>query len=265
MTELKNKKLWLLDMDGTVYLGEQLFDVTNLFLRKIEKNGGEYLFLTNNASKNVDAYVKKADRIGMDCHGEGSFLTSAQATALYLKQHFPEKLIYVQGTRSLVEGFRKEGIPVTTEYDENAGVIVVGYDTELNYEKMETTCRMLLKLPVPYIATNLDWVCPTEYGYAPDCGSMCFGYEKATGRYPDVIGKPEPRMIEIAMAMKGVSKEDTVLVGDRLYTDIQAGWNAGIDTVCVLSGEATEADIEAYEKETGVRPTYVLKDVGEIL
>lgn len=251
-------------MDGTVYLGERLFPETNGFLRKIEASGGKYLFLTNNASKSVDAYVKKAARIGMDCRGEDSFFTSAQATALFLNKHYPEKLIYVQGTRSLAEGFRKRGVRVTTDYDEQAEVIVVGYDTELNYEKMETTCRMLA-LPIPYYATNLDWVCPTEYGYAPDCGSMCFGYEKATGRYPEVIGKPEPRMIEIAIQENGVLPSEAVLVGDRLYTDIQAGYNAGIDTICVLSGEASETDIEVYAAEHGVRPTYVYNDVGEIL
>ena len=119
---------------------------------------------------------------------------------------------------------------------------------------------MLTECDIPYYATNPDWVCPVDFGYVPDCGSMCFGYEKATGRAPVYIGKPQPMMIECAMQKFGMTKEQTVVLGDRLYTDIAAGVNAGVDTVCVLSGEVTEKDI----RESDIKPSYVLAGVWEI-
>ncbi len=149
---------------------------------------------------------------------------------------------------------------VTEHYNTSASAILVGFDTELTAEKMRTTSKMLTECDIPYYATNPDWVCPVDFGYVPDCGSMCFGYEKATGRAPVYIGKPQPMMIECAMQKFGMTKEQTVVLGDRLYTDIAAGVNAGVDTVCVLSGEVTEKDI----RESDIKPSYVLAGVWEI-
>lgn len=261
-SSLKGKKLFLLDMDGTIYNENELFDGTLDLLDEIEKIGGRYVFITNNSSRSVKDYIAKVNRMGIRADAE-NFFTSAQATILYLKEHHPGRLIYCQGTHSLVSELREAGIRVTTEFSDEAGVILVGFDTELNFEKMTTTCRMLGR-DLPYIATNPDFVCPVSFGYVPDCGSMCISYEKATGRKPMFIGKPEPTMIQIAMEKWGYSKDETLVIGDRLYTDIASGLNAGVTTICVLSGEAVVEDIVNGEQ----KPTFTfgsVKDVYEII
>ena len=144
-----------------------------------------------------------------------------------------------------------------------SAVIFVGFDPEITGEKTYTTCEMLTKHDIPYYATNPDWVCPVEFGYIPDCGSMCQGYERATGKKPVFIGKPEPTMIFEVMKKFGVIAKDTVVIGDRLYTDIASGKNAGVDTVCVLSGEVTLEDVE--KSNDSLKPTYLLNHITEII
>ncbi len=256
---LNQKKLFLLDMDGTIYLGNKLFDGVNDLLNKIITTGGQFVFVTNNSSRSVDAYLKKLSLIGVKPVGKDNFFTSLQALVMVIEKRHGKPLIYAQGTATFIEELSRS-FNVTTDYSETADIIAVGFDTELTFEKMETTCKMLNR-GIPYYATNPDWVCPTEYGFVPDCGSMCFGYEKATGRKPVFIGKPEPFMIDVLVEKYGVKKEDVLLIGDRLYTDVKAGENAGVDTVCVLSGESSIEDIETSD----VKPTYVLRNIKELL
>lgn len=259
---LQTKKLFLLDMDGTVYLGEQLFDGVREFLQKIENDGGRYVFITNNASKSVDDYVKKMHRLGLENITKEHFFTSAQAAVSLMKEKYAESLIYLQGTRSFYEECKNGGLRITTEYTDAADVILVGFDPEFTGEKVETTCKMLTKHALPYYATNPDWVCPVEFGYIPDCGSMCQSYERATGKTPIFIGKPQPTMIFSVMKRFGVSARDTVVIGDRLYTDVASGNNAEVDTVCVLSGEATLDDIAKATKNE--KPTFVFEHIKNI-
>lgn len=256
---LKTKKLFLFDMDGTVYLENTLFDGVKDLLYNILSAGGTYVFITNNSSKSVNDYVQKMQKLGVAATCD-NFFTSTQAAVLLLKEKIGDGLIYAQGTQSFIQELRGGGLFVTENYDENAQAILVGFDSELTAEKMRATSKMLTRCDVPYYATNPDWVCPVDFGYVPDCGSMCFGYEKATGKKPQFIGKPEPLMIECAMRKFGVTREQTVVLGDRLYTDIASGINAGVDTVCVLSGEATLKDIE----ESDIKPAYVLAGAWEI-
>lgn len=258
---LSDKKLYLFDMDGTIYLDNDLFEGVDEFLKLIESKGGRYVFITNNSSKSVIDYVEKLHRLGLDYVTEEHFFTSAQATIRLFKTLFGEKLIYAQGTKSFIKGLIEGGLNVTEEYDESACAVLVGFDPELTGEKLRNTCKMLTKLNVPYYATNPDWVCPVDFGYIPDCGSMCFGIEKATGKKPIYIGKPEPAMIFSVMEKFGYEKTDTVVFGDRIYTDIASGYNAGVDTVLVLSGEATMKDYD----ESEIKPTYVLKHIKEML
>ncbi len=257
--KLSEKKLWLFDMDGTIYLGEKVFDGTLQLLDKITRNGGKYVFITNNSSKGKSDYVEKVSKLGISVN-EDNFYTSVDASALLLKDRFKKKLIYAQGTMSFIGNLKREGLNVTTEYDPNSECVIVAYDTELSGAKLSNTCRTLLKDGIAYYATNPDWVCPTEFGYVPDCGSMCFGIEKATGKAPVFIGKPNSLMVEQAMKKFGYSKKDTVVIGDRIYTDIASGYNADVDTVLVLSGEATINDCEASE----IKPTFVLNSVKDI-
>ena len=266
---LQNKKLFLFDMDGTIYLGNTLFDGVKELLDAIEKKGGRYVFITNNSSKSVVDYVQKLKRLGIERVDEENFFTSTQATAMLMKEKFGSALLYAQGTNSFVMQLKGAGLNVTTAYDEGAAAIVVGYDTELTYEKMMTTCRML-KLDLPYYAANCDWVCPYEFGAAPDCGWMCKGYEMAMGKSPVFIGKPEPTMIEVVCKKFGVQKEETLVIGDRLYTDIASGNNAGVDTMCVLSGEVTADEVVETIRSTDPqkeahKPVYTAFDITALL
>ena len=262
-TRLKDKKLFLFDMDGTIYLGDNLFEGVPEMLQKIENNGGRYVFITNNASKSVTDYVAKLHRLGLKNITEEHFFTSAQAMLILLKEKHSNDLIYLQGTKSLVDEYKASGLHITTEYSDDAGAIVVAFDPEFTGEKVYTTSKMLTLHDLPYYATNPDWVCPVEFGYIPDCGSMCQSYERATGKRPIFIGKPQPTMIFEAMKKFNAKPEETVVFGDRLYTDIASGNNAGVDTVCVLSGEVT---LEEVEKAQGVeRPTFLFNHVKDVV
>lgn len=258
--KLKDKKLFLFDMDGTIYLGNNLFDGVKELLSLIKNRGGRYVFITNNSSKSVSAYIEKLGNLGIVAKSDDFFTSSEAAVSMINKKH-SGALVYAQGTKSFIDYLKSQGLNVTEEYDETAGVILVGFDTELDFNKEIKTCKMLTKLSVPYYATNPDWVCPTEFGYVPDCGSMCFGYEKATGRKPIFIGKPDPAMIYAATEKFGFDKNDVLVIGDRLYTDIASGCNAGVDTLFVLSGEGTMEDY----KKSDVKSTFVLKNVKELL
>ncbi len=255
---LKDKKLFLLDMDGTIYLDNDLFDGTLDFLAEVKKKGGKYLFLTNNSSKSASAYVEKLSRIGIESI-EDEFLTSTYATILYIKDKFPGRRFYSIGTASFTKELRDAGIDVVTEISDNIDGIVMGNDNELTFKKLEDACKLLLN-DIVYIATNPDWVCPTAFGYVPDCGSFAEMLWRATGKRPTFIGKPEPEMIYLALDKFGYKKEDAVMIGDRLYTDIASGFNAGIDTIFVLSGEGTLDDLEKSE----VKPTYVIGNIREV-
>ncbi len=259
MGTLSQKRLFLLDMDGTIYLDEQLFDGTVNFLRYVRAIGGRYLFLTNNSSQSVEAYVKKMARLGIETTAE-DFLTSVDATALYLQTHFPGGLCYASGTAAFRQQLIRSGIRVTDRLEEGIEVLVMGFDTELTFQKLEDSC-ILLNRGVEFIATNPDWVCPTWYGFVPDCGSVCEMLFRATGRRPRVIGKPQPEMALLAMARCGYSKEQTMVVGDRLYTDIACGIHAGIDACFVLSGEGTLEDLKTGE----IQPTMIYDNIRALL
>ena len=258
MSKLFDKKLFLLDMDGTIYLDDDLFDGTLDFLDKVKEKGGKYLFLTNNSSKSSDAYVKKLAKLGIESV-EDDFLTSTDATILYLQGNYPGRKFYVMGTVSFVRQLKDAGIFVTTTPDDDVFGVVISNDQELTFKKLDDVC-ILLGRDIKYIATNPDWVCPTAYGYVPDCGSFADIIRRATGKMPLFIGKPKPEMILLALEKFGYTKDDAVMVGDRLYTDIASGYNAGIDTVFVLSGEGTMKDVE----ESDIKPTYILKNVREL-
>ena len=256
---IEKMKLYLLDMDGTLYLGDRLYPFTKDFLQEIRRTGGRYLFLTNNSSKSVEDYVEKLKRLGIEATRE-DFLTSSQATAYYLKKHHPGKILYVCGTGSLKKELRDSGFAVT-EDSGRAECIVMGFDTELTFRKLEDVSRLLLTRDIPYIATNPDLVCPTEFGAVPDCGSVCMMIRNATGKSPVVVGKPQPLMPQLAMEKWGVSPEQTCVIGDRIYTDVKSGLNAGALGILVMSGE-TDAEILAASSD---RPDLVFRDCGEIL
>ncbi len=272
---LKSKKLFLLDMDGTIYLDNTMFPGAMELLDSIRENGGRFVFLTNNSSKGVDAYIEKMLGLGVPC-GKDEFLTSIDCLIKKLEDK-KDNLMYIMGTQSFVDQMRDNGFNVISELEferveegkayeafleSKIEIVVLGFDRELTFSKLDRVCRILTKGQgkLEYYATNPDWVCPTEYGSVPDCGSFAQIIETATGYKPKFIGKPEPDMIEMAVEKFGNTKEETIVIGDRIYTDIASGVNAGVETAFVLSGEGIMSDIEKYN----VKPTYVFDSVGEI-
>ena len=223
----------------------------------MRKIGGKYIFLTNNSSKSVDKYIEKLGRLGIETTPD-DFLTSTNATVLYLEKKSYHK-IYALGTTSFKEQLRDANLPITDCLEDDIDCLCMGFDTELTFQKLEDAC-ILLNRGVDYIATNPDWVCPTWYGYVPDCGSVSQMLYNATKRKPRFIGKPEPTMALLAMEKTGFRPEETAVIGDRLYTDIACGVNAGISSIFVLSGEGTMEDVE----QSDVKPEFIYENIRKI-
>lgn len=259
ISELQNKKLFLFDMDGTIYEEDRLFEGTLELLDYIHNIGGEYIFITNNSSKSVVDYVEKVNRLGIKAERD-NFFTSAQATIVYIKENYPKSKVYCQGTKSLIKELSDAGIDVTEQVSADIDVVLVGFDTELTSDKIRNTCEILSTKDVPFIATNPDIRCPVSFGFIPDCGSICDMISKSVDRNPVYIGKPEPTMVDIVRKKLNYSLFETVVIGDRLYTDIMTGINAGVTSVCVLTGEATVNDIQ----QDSIKPTYTFKNVKEM-
>ena len=261
--DLSNKKLFLFDMDGTIYRENELFDGVIELLDKIARKGGKYVFITNNPSKSIKDYVSKLRKMGIVGVNGENFFTSTQAAIAIMKEKFSGELIYAQGTKSFIKELKANKLKITQKFNKNVKAVLVAFDPEITGAKLRTTCEILTKLDVPYYATNPDWVCPVSFGAIPDCGAMCEGIWRATGKRPIYIGKPQPTMVDTVREKFGYDFNETLVVGDRLYTDIATGIRAGVDTVCVLSGEATMEDIKKAKKEE--IPTYVLKGVKDLL
>lgn len=254
---LKKITCFALDMDGTIYLGEKWIDGAREFLKAVEKAGKKYVFLTNNSSKNPQAYIEKLGRMGLFVNDD-KIVTSGQATIDYLKKNYPGKSVYLLGNELLKEEFVQEGIVLDEKEPE---IVVVGFDTTLNYEKMCRVCD-LVREGLPYISTHPDYNCPTETGFIPDAGAIHAFIHASAFRYPDhIIGKPNGDIMDYLAKRAGVSKEQTAMVGDRLYTDVVAGVNNGYTGILVLSGEAGMKDVE----HSDVIPDLIFSSVREMI
>lgn len=254
---LKEIDCFALDMDGTIYLGEQWIDGAQEFLKAVERAGKKYVFLTNNSSKNPAVYIRKLAAMGLQIT-ERQIVTSGQATIAYLKQHFAEKRVFLLGNELLTEEFQKEGIPLD---EENPEVVVVGFDTSLTYAKMCKVCD-LVREGLPYLSTHPDLNCPTETGFIPDAGAIHAFIHASAGRMPDrIIGKPNREIMDYLVTREGVTPQRTAMVGDRLYTDVAAGVNNGYTGILVLSGEATMEDVTVSE----VEPHLIFSSVKEMI
>ncbi len=260
LLDLARKKLFLLDLDGTIYLEETLLPGAADFLAYVRKTGGTYRFLTNNSSRGVDAGLEKMRRLGIPAERE-DFLTAVEATIHYLhKNRAPADVYYVVGTDSFRRQLAEAGFALRDGAAGDVTAVLVGFDTELTYQKIENACRLLAR-GADFLATNPDLACPTQFGFIPDCGSICQMLTNACGRRPVFIGKPDPTMIHLAWEQTGYGSAETLMVGDRLYTDIACGFNAGTDTALVLTGEATAADAAVSRTP----PTAVYRDCGALL
>lgn len=256
MTALAEIRLFLLDMDGTVYLGNRLLPGSLDFLRYLEETGRDHLFLTNNSSRNAQYYAQKLTRLGWPARPD-EILTSGEATALYLGGLAPGARICLLGTPDLEAEFTAHGFVLC---DREPDYVVLGFDMTLTYEKLVRACD-LIRAGVPFVATHPDLNCPTETGYIPDCGAMTALITASTGVVPKVIGKPNREIIDAMFRKKPVRRDQVAMVGDRLYTDIVMGHNAGVTSVLVLSGEAKAGDIPGAP----VQPDVVTGGLGELL
>jgi len=256
LMRVKEKNIFFFDLDGTVYLGDKLFDgVLDLIQLLKEKTDKEFFFLSNNSSKSTSDYLKKLNRLRLDID-EHHIILSQHPTIYYLKKEGYTS-IFLMGTTSLKKEFRKEGFNLTEEDPE---ILVLAFDQELTYERL-VKASYLLQDDIPYIATHLDNRCPTEEGYIPDAGGIAALLKKATGRMPRVFGKPNKEMLLFKLQEIDSSPENAILFGDRLYTDIKMGLNSGITTCCVLSGETTLEMI----KESKNKPDLIINGIWEIL
>ncbi len=249
-------RCFLLDMDGTFYLGEQLVEGAMEFIDLLHQQGREYLFLTNNSSKDSQQYVEKFARLGMSISRD-KIMTSGEATAMHVQRQKPGARVFVVGTQSLENEFRELDFLLTDESPEYA---ILGFDTTLTYAKMWKLCE-LVRAGVPYIATHPDFNCPTETGFMPDIGAMIAFVKASTGREPDlVVGKPNSLFVEQAAERIGIPVSAMCMIGDRLYTDIALGAAAGIPTILVLSGETQVEDLAS----SPYQPTYIFQNIQAV-
>lgn len=255
MNNLHRIRCFLLDMDGTFYLGNSILPGALNFMRYLADSGRKHLFFTNNSSCAAPYYAAKLKRLGWEAEPE-DILTSGEATVLYLLQQKAGAKVYLLGTSELQDEFAAAGLCLT---DQNPDFVVLGFDKTLTYDKLENACR-LIRMGIPFIATHPDINCPTEDGFIPDCGAMIELIKASTGVSPYIIGKPYPEIIRSAFAKVSCPPEQIAVVGDRLYTDIQAGKNAGIASILVLSGETKRSGLVA----AAVTPDYVFENIGEL-
>lgn len=259
---LRGLKHIALDMDGTIYMGKTLFPYTIPFLEKLGRLGITYSFLTNNPSQSIDDYIAKLVRMGVPCTREQMYSTTTAAID-YIKTHFPSaKRLFLLGTPSMISQFEAAGFISCADSPEDVpDVVVAAFDKSLVYSRL-CRCAWWISKGLPYVATNPDWVCPTdEETILVDCGSICACLEGATKRKPDVvIGKPNPDILYGVIGRIGLKPSETAMVGDRIYTDVQTALNAGACGVLVLSGETTlETALAAKEP-----PTFICRDIEEL-
>jgi len=261
MQNLKNIQLFMLDMDGTIYNEETLIPGALDFFGLLNQQGKQYVFMTNNSSKGKVSYVEKLNRLGIPAT-EKHIASSVNATVMYLKAHKPHAKLYLVGTESFKKELLDEDFDIVPLDYKGSDVdyVLLGFDTELNYEKVRGACYYVSR-DYPYIATNCDLKCPVlDNKFIPDCGAIAKMIELATDRMPQFLGKPERTMVDAVSVQWNVPINQIACVGDRLYTDIAVGINAGATSICVLTGEATKEEIATSE----FKPDYCFDSIMEL-
>ena len=253
---LKGIRLYVFDMDGTVYLGDQPIEGAFEFVRRIEASeDSDYIFFTNNASRVPEIYVEKLARMGFHTDA-GKIITAGDVCAAYLKKEYPGGAVYLNGTKLLEDNWRAKGIRLV---EEDPDVAVQSFDTSLTYDKLDRICRYV-RNGVPFIATHMDINCPTEDGFMPDCGAMCALITASTGVKPRYFGKPWRETVDMLEEITGIPAKDMAFVGDRLYTDVATGVRNGARGILVLSGES---DMETV-RTSDVEPTCIYDSLAEM-
>ena len=255
---LSGIRCFLLDMDGTFYLGDRLIEGSLDFLEALRRTGRDAWFLTNNSSKSASAYVKKLSAMSVPEPFRSQVMTSGHAAAHYLLERFPAGKGYLLGNDVLRAEMESLGLVFT---EEDPDYVLVAFDTTLDYQKMCKVCDFI-RYGKPYIATHPDFNCPTETGFIPDMGAIMAFIEASTGRKADIIlGKPYGGIVREAQMRTGYALEEMAMVGDRLYTDVATGVNHGMTGILVLSGEATVKDVA----ESDVKPHLIFDKLADMI
>jgi len=256
---LKKVKCFILDLDGTVYLGNKILDGAIEFLNELDKQNIKFKFFTNNSSKNAKFYINKIKNMGYNIKDD-MMLISNGVIINHIKETMSNKRIFVLGNEYLKSDFRESGINVV---EEAADVVVVGFDTSLVYENLSKACAFI-RNGATFLGVNPDFNCPTEDGFIPDCGSICTLITASTGVIPEFFGKPTPYTLEYVLKNTRLKEEEIAFVGDRLYTDIAIGKNNNSVTILVLTGETKLQDL----KNSEIQPTLIfdsLKSIKEVI
>ena len=249
LEELRARKGFICDMDGVIYLGNQLLPGVAEFVTWLNENDKRFLFLTNSSERSPKELRQKLQRMGLDI-GEEHFYTSALATAAFLKKQAPGCTAFVIGAPGLLNALYDVGV---TMNDVDPDYVIVGETASYNYEVITKAVRLVLN-GARLIATNSDLTGPTEFGIAPACRSLVAPIELATGKKAYFMGKPNPLMMRTGLQLLGVHSEEAAMVGDRMDTDVIAGMESGLATVLVLSGCTSRTDVNDYP----YRPTHIL-------
>ena len=258
--EIFDKKLYIFDMDGTIYLGGIVFDYAIRFIDRLRESGKKVLFFTNNASHTTDFYFERLQKRGFSPR-EGEIMTSGDVTITFLQRHRAGKKVYLIGTDELVENFRRSGIDLVDESAEACDIVVSSFDTTLTYEKHNAACR-LIRGGAEYLSTHPDYNCPTETGFLPDSGAIAAFITASTGAAPTYFGKPYRETLDMIEEATGFKRDEMCIFGDRLYTDIALGKKHGVCSILVLSGETTREDLEKASPEE--RADFVFPSLAEV-
>jgi HAD superfamily hydrolase (TIGR01450 family) len=258
---LKNKKLFLFDIDGTLAVGDTLYDGSRELLEYIDAIGGKAYFITNNSTKSGADYVRRFHEVFDLQTTEDQFVTSGYMTLKFLSENYMDKKIYVLGTASFIAELRRNGLTITEHWEKDIACAVAAYDSELNYEKLTQASKVLLTLDVPFYGTNPDLRCPIDFGFIPDCGAICRMLTDTTDKQPTYLGKPSRAVVDLCLERSGFTRAETLVVGDRLYTDIACGINGGVDTCVLFTGEAQPEDMT----DTKYPADYAFSNVKELL
>ncbi|NLW73459.1 MAG: HAD-IIA family hydrolase [Clostridiales bacterium] len=257
---MSEKKLYIFDMDGTIYLGYRPFDFAIRFINNLRRAGKRILFFTNNASHTPEYYIKKLEKLGFS-PARDEIMTSGDVTIEFLLRHRPGKSVYLVGTDELVESFRKSGINIIGGDSPRADIVVTSFDTTLTYQKLSDACR-LIRGGAEYLSTHPDFNCPTEDGFIPDSGAIAAFVTASTGKVPTYFGKPYKETIDMIGEATGFGLDEMCIFGDRLYTDIAMGKKYGVTAVLVLSGETRPEDVD--RAAPGERPDFVFPSLDEV-
>lgn len=261
---LTSKRLFIFDMDGTIYLGSRPFDFAVKFIGDLRQRGCNILFFTNNASRSSTFYYNKLASLGY-APNPGEIMTAGDVTAEFLLRHRAGKTVYLVGTSELRRDWRSRGIRLISDDEAvegaEADIVVTSFDTELTYQKLSDAARMI-RSGAEYLSTHPDFNCPVDGGFIPDSGAIAALITASTGVKPRYFGKPYGETVSMIKEVTGYSSSEICIFGDRLYTDISLGKQNGITSVLVLTGETKKEDL--YGLADSEMPDFVFPSLSEV-